>query len=545
MNRKKLIEPLFLRLVSTRSDTNTLYESVIGETILSWIKSREYFKSYPEHTGAALLEDDTNSREVIWALVKGNNQNDETIILINHYDTVDSYEYGKIQHLALRPDELKNELSKRNFGKNIRLDLESKDWIFGRGTADMKAGVAIHLSLIEEFSKENFNGNILFLSVPDEETLSRGMLSAVKLIHDLKEKYRLKYILTINSEPYYNMMKNKAIIYEGSVGKIMPVVYVKGVKSHVGDPYNGINPSLILANIQMLTELNVNLSDKVEFDATPPPIWVNLKDRKKAYDASIPEAATGYFNWLTFTKTPTEILEKMITISEKALEVTLNHFSKSYSEFCKLTNDVEEEMRFIPNTFTFEDIFKEAIVKGGTSFINSYEDFQKDIKELVDKNEITLPEGTIRLLEYTADYIDLEGPSVVVAISGPYYPHISNFLIKNGDRFTLSNRVNKISKELYNVEYEKNLYFMGMSDLSYAGWLGNQEDIDVITANSPGWGNLYSVPFDEMRTLDMPVVNIGPWGKDLHKITERVYGPDVYERVPEIISRLIKELLDS
>lgn len=59
------------------------------------------------------------------------------------------------------------------------------------------------------------DGNILLISVPDEETLSRGMLSAVNLMTELKEKYALEYVITINSEPYFNQTKGKAIYYEG------------------------------------------------------------------------------------------------------------------------------------------------------------------------------------------------------------------------------------------------------------------------------------------------------------------------------------------
>ena len=30
----------------------------------------------------------------------------------------------------------------------------------------------------------------------------------------------------------------------------------------------------------------------------------------------------------------------------------------------------------------------------------------------------------------------------------------------------------------------------------------------------------------------MAGINIGPWGKDFHKLTERVYKEDLYERTP-------------
>ncbi len=540
-NRKELIEQLFLRLVATRSDTNTIYEKVIEEIILTWLKSRDYFKDNPELVGTRAIDKDPHHREVVWGLVRGKGSN--TVIMLHHHDAVDIEDYGKYKNLALRPDELRQAMLSKKNGKNVQEDLESGEWVFGRGTADMKAGAAIQLGLLDEFSRlQNFDGNLLLLSVPDEESLSLGMLTAVELMSDLQRQFGLNYILALNSEPYFNNVKNKAIMYQGSVGKIMPIIYVKGVKSHIGDPYNGINPSLILANIQGLTELNVSLCDRVGDDATPPPIWVNLKDRKKAYDASIPDAATGYFNWLSFTRSPSEILMQLKVICEKALTMTMQKFERSYLDYCLLTDDEPDVIQFEPQVIDFAQLYQTALEQGQERFLAAYENFQESIGEDLGKNSMTLPEAGIRLLEFVADYVDLEGPTVVVAVSGPFYPHVSNHLIEGGDRFNLHERVNRISSELFRVAYSSQAYFMGISDLSYTSWSGKDDDIKAFVGNSPGWNRIYKIPFAALQTFKMPVLNVGPWGKDLHKASERVNARDVYERIPEIISRLIKEV---
>ncbi len=542
INRRERIEPLFLRLIAARSDTNTSYELVIEEILLNWLKSRSYFTQNPDHVGTWRVANDQHHREVVWALVKG--RGNRTIVMVHHHDAVDIEDYGKLKYCALRPDELMKQLASRHLPRSARKDLESGEWLFARGCADMKSGAAIQLALLEEFSElEDFDGNILLISVPDEETISKGMLSAVDLIIELRDKFQLNYILTINSEPYFNQVKDKAIMYEGSVGKIMPVVFVKGVRSHISDPYNGINPSLILAHIQYLSELNVELCDQVNDDATPPPVWVNLKDRKRAYDASIPDAASGYFNWLTFTRSPVEVLDTMRDISQKALDEVMNRMLRSYSEFCRMNKDEETELDFVPRVFDFKSLCQLAVEKGGDHFLALYEEYQLLLNELLSRNEIVLPEATIRLIEFTADYVDLEGPAVVVAVSGPYYPHVSNTLLENGERYQLAERVNAISLKRYGVEYSSKSYFMGISDLSYASWVGNEEDVKVIKDNSPGWDTIYRIPFAGIQKLKMPVVNIGPWGKDLHMMTERVYLKDVYERVPEILAQLITDIL--
>lgn len=536
------IKSLFLRLVATQSDTNTHREAYIEEQILHWIKEQPYFSEHNEYCGAHPIKDDPYQRNVIWSLVKGTGN--KTVVLMHHHDAIDIEEYGKLKSVALRPDELAEALAKRKIPAHAKTDLESGNWTFGRGVADMKSGAAIQLVLSSYFSElEDFEGNILLLSVPDEETLSRGMLSAVTLMTSLRDQYDLDYLLTINSEPYFNQTKGKAIFYEGSVGKIMPVLFVKGVKSHIGDPFNGFNPSLVLSDLQRKTELNIDLCDIIGQEATPPPVWVNLKDRKKAYDASIPEAATGYFNWLTFNRSPKNIMDKLVSLSNRSLRDTLIYFEDAYENYCALTGEVFSKITFVPKVYTFGQIFNKAIEEIGASFEVSYSLFQEDINALLVENAITLPEATTRLVEFVQDAIDLEGPAIIVALSGPYYPHVNNKTIDKKLPFSLEEVINNISVEKYNLSFESQGYFMGISDLSYVTWSGNDEDISMIKANSPGWDVIYRIPFRNLSTLNMPVVNIGPWGKDLHMVTERVLTQDVYERIPFIIKELIIKCL--
>lgn len=46
-----------------------------------------------------------------------------------------------------------------------------------------------------------------------------------------------------------------------------------------------------------------------------------------------------------------------------------------------------------------------------------------------------------------------------------------------------------------------------------------------------------------MQALSLPVINIGPWGKDCHKYTERVFKPDLLERTPQMLMWAIEYLL--
>ena len=60
----------------------------------------------------------------------------------------------------------------------------------------------------------------------------------------------------------------------------------------------------------------------------------------------------------------------------------------------------------------------------------------------------------------------------------------------------------------------------------------------------PFFNSLYDIPVSEIESISMPCINIGPWGKDFHKLTERVLKQDLYERTPAILRHAIGLVLD-
>ena len=51
---------------------------------------------------------------------------------------------------------------------------------------DMKAGLAVQFSMLERAMNGEFDGNLLLITVPDEEVNSQGMLEAVPVLKALE-----------------------------------------------------------------------------------------------------------------------------------------------------------------------------------------------------------------------------------------------------------------------------------------------------------------------------------------------------------------------
>lgn len=538
------IERIFYDLVLIRSDTGTLLERDIEKYLYEVVSNMEYFRKKPELCGLYNLESDHLGRSVVWGLVKG--KGNKTIILMHHHDVVDAFDYGILLEYAYNPLKLHSVLRDKDIHDEVNEDLNSGEWIFGRGTADMKAGAAIQVALLEKYAYEkDFEGNILLLSVPDEESFSIGMREAVNLLVELKEKFDLEYKILINSEPHERKEKNTGLLYEGSVGKLMPVIYVRGKKSHVRDAFDGLNPITLLSEIAKRIDLNPDFQDVVGDEISPPPSFVYFRDRKECYDASIPQSAAGYFNILCLNTSPKDILSMLKEICEESFDSALYRINDNYKRsMAKIKGNITN-LPWKSNVKLFTEIYEEAVGESGDSFIKDYNSTIERVMKDYQLGKINMQEGTILLIEKTLEYIKDLSPMVIIAFSPPYYPYVTNRDIKD-----LPNKVSKLSEELnkystqnWNERYEKRNYFMGISDMSYTVLIDSEEVTPYIAPNMPLWGNVYSIPFESMKKLSIPVINIGPWGKDLHKFTERVYKKDLFERTPKLIKHAIDYLL--
>ncbi len=133
---------------------------------------------------------------------------------------------------------------------------------------------------------------------------------------------------------------------------------------------------------------------------------------------------------------------------------------------------------------------------------------------------------------------------IVIAYNVPYYPH--RYFDSEDPKYTnLLNSLDNMrnyAKEKYNVNIEKENFFMGISDLSYTG-LDEKFNIESICGNMPGLGYTYNFPEKELKKFDIPSVVFGGFGKDFHKYTERLNIPYSMDIVPELYMYILKEML--
>lgn len=546
------IQEILYGYIKAESITYSPAEKCAEEYFLQYFRKQPYWQAHPDYVGRYPIPDDPFGRAAAFAMVRG--EGPDTVVFVHHCDVVTVEDFKLLKPLAFSPDELEQELLRLrdSLPPPVQSDLDGGGYLFGRGVCDMKGGGSIQMALLNRYSQlvqrdpTALPGTLIVLSVPDEENLSAGMRAAVLLLAEFREKYGLRYRLMINSEPHQRKNPEKGVFSLGSVGKLMPFVYVRGSLAHVGKVFEGFNPLNLMSEIVRRTELNLDLSDVVGTEAAPPPTWLYLRDRKIKYDVSMPLAVTGCFSILTLNQTPASILHKVRAICEESFDAIVEQMDASYARFLRTTGQPPKTLPWRTNVVDFAALYQEAESKYGTLFRQEYEAEIKRLEQELAQSRITLLECNFSLVDFVYNYIDDLSPRVVFGLIPPYYPNVANLFLNDLDPAvrTLDRTLSEFTKAAFGQEYASEYFYTGISDLSYTSISDSQEIIRSLERSMPLFGRLYGIPAAAIEQISMPCINIGPWGKDFHKLTERVLKQDLYERTPRIIQYALETIFD-
>ena len=327
------LRSLLCELVSWDSRTLTDGERAFAPKLEAKLKELAYFKDNPDQLE---LHDAGLGRHAVTALYK-HPEATETIVLISHFDTVWTEEYGVLESLAFYPEELTKILSEPKHNADLpeaaRIDLETGNYLFGRGTMDMKMGLALHMQLIEKASVEKWPINLILTTVPDEEVNSAGMRAAVTELVRIREEQGLTYKLFLNSEPSFsqNPTDIAEYVYSGTIGKIMPAALFYGKETHVGEPMKGMTANYIASYLTQRMEWNELFRETDLGETTPLPVSLQQKDLKLQYSTQTPYRAVALYNVFLMKRTASEVMDLFEQVALEAMSAC----NDSYKVICE------------------------------------------------------------------------------------------------------------------------------------------------------------------------------------------------------------------
>ena len=522
------LRSLLCELVSWDSRTLTEGERTFALKVVEKLKALDYFQVHPSHLD---LHDAGLGRKLVTALYK-HPQATETVVLISHFDTVWTEEYGVLESLACHPEELTKKLMEPAFKKDLpedaRVDLETGKYLFGRGTMDMKMGLALHMQLIEKASVENWPINLILTTVPDEEVNSAGMRAAVTELVRLRDEHDLTYKLYFNSEPSFsqNPADIKEYVYSGTVGKIMPAALFYGKETHVGEPMKGMTANYIASFLTQRMEWNELFRETDLGESTPLPVSLQQKDLKLQYSTQTPYRAVALYNVFLLKRNATEVMDLFEQVATEAMAACNEHYRAICDrEQVKGVGDVK--------VLRYEQLLAHAIQKLGHAEVERWK------QEALQNDAWDDREKSLRIVDNLMIQCQELAPATVLLYAPPYYPAINS----SGDPLVQESieLMKEVAKTFDNT-VEQVHYFNGICDLSYVNYEDDANGWIAFENNTPVWGATYSIPFEEMAQLKAPVLNVGPFGKDAHQRTERLHVDSAFVEMPVMLEILMKNM---
>ncbi|MBR2001784.1 MAG: M20/M25/M40 family metallo-hydrolase [Firmicutes bacterium] len=542
---RKRIEQIALELTSQLSVLDTPDEILIAEKVYSIMSEMKYFKAHPENLYFVPVKGDKLGRKSVVAIVNGEKKpSDKTVVMIGHIDTVGISDYGPLAEYANQPLVLTEKFKEIELPAQVKKDLESGEYLFGRGIFDMKSGDAIIMALMEMISDdiENFEGNLIYGAVCDEEGNSGGMLNVVPELCRLQDEKNYDYLALLDTDymtEEYEGDENK-YVYVGTVGKLMPTFFVVGKETHVGESFKGIDPNQIAAEITRRINLNPEFSDVAEGEVTLPPVTLKQRDLKPEYSVQIAKTAVVFFNYATHCSTPDQVLDKMVKAGQECFQNVVDMLNERYEAFCEMAHRPFHKLPWEARTMTYHQLCEVVKAEVGEEFDAKVQAYAE---ELMKDETIDARDRNTHLVEYVHGMWSDKNPVLIVYFSQPYYPHIYIKGDEPKEKALLDAVADAVdtTKTDYKLVYKK--FFPYISDLSYGAAPREDGIIEAFMENMPGYGTVYNLPMKEMQRLNLPVLDIGSFGKDAHKFTERIEKKYTFEVAPELVYKTVMNLL--
>jgi arginine utilization protein RocB len=254
-------------------------------------------------------------------------------------------------------------------------------------------------------------------------------------------------------------------------------------------------------------------------------------------------AAYVYYNMLVYTWTPKEVLQKLKQHAETAFVNALTIYEQRYQEYCRRSGEPQRERAWRPKVLTYEELHKLLVIEHGSMYEEHMEQFKQQL--LLDRS-LDLRMYTVRVVEEAWKWMKDKSPAMVLFFSSLYSPRVE-VTGKNRKEQQLISVLDDAVRTIqtsYDHPIRVKPFFPYISDMSFVSLSDDEEAILTETANNPAWRSKLHVNYQDIRDLDVPVINIGPYGHDAHKKYERVEVPYSMFIVPNLTNLVVQGLLE-
>lgn len=535
-------------MVAIPSVNGTSGEKDIGLYIESYLRDIPYFKDHPEEVIVQILKDDKLNRRNVFAVLEGRrSRSNRTIILHGHTDTVGVEDYGLLKKYCFDSEALIEAIGNVPLSDEVKEDLQSGLYMFGRGSVDMKSGDAVLMAIARLMSErlDQLEGNLIFAFNPVEENMHTGMIESLDFYLKMQNERGYEYIFAINNDytcPLYTGDKHN-YIYTGAVGKLLPSFYILGKSTHVGQCLEGFDASLIASRLVEKIDLNTDFCDGYEGEYSLPPSVLKISDLKDFYNVQTAQEAFVYFNYFVHDSSILDVTGKLITAAHDSLVDVQNRIKESSEIYYDKVKMDYIPFEYEPNVYEYKQIYELA----RDNYDGDFDEYIQSYIARADDRASDIRDKMMLLVKELSQIAKISAPAIVFFYTPPYCPHST--LHEEVDREKkLIDSIGKILKDIEKeeeVEYKMLHFYPSLSDSSYIKIDDPKESVEALCEDFPEIDKLYPIPFDKIKGLNIPAFTFGTYGKDAHKWTERVHKPYTFGVLPKLIEKTIRYYLEA
>ncbi len=237
-------------------------------------------------------------------------------------------------------------------------------------------------------------------------------------------------------------------------------------------------------------------------------------------------------------------MDKMKEVAIKSFDNIVQYTNESYKDYCKKGNHLYTVLPWLTRVYSWDDFYNELATIHGDKYKVYIHNFAKQLHE--ENPAMDLRDFSMKVIDESWNkWSDDKSPAIIIYFSSLFYASIDTTGKTKQER-ELIDSVEKSINLVQNYSDKPIVtkkFYPYISDSSFMAISEDRGELRSLENNMPAWGTKYIHPVNDILEINVPVVNIGTFGKDGHKITERVHMKYSFENIPNITFRTIKELL--
>ena len=303
--------------------------------------------------------------------------------------------------------------------------------------------------------------------------------------------------------------------------------------SHTGNPFAGVSAAFLAAQFVHTIDYNPEYGDALNGVAAPPPVSLRLRDGKQAYDVTTPQTAWCAVNLLSHARSPTQVVNDVKRAAQHALNEALATMSQ------RAQRVGVPSLAWQPCVLTYAELRERALANANESSRQRFLQLESTATRDGDPFDWLRRDGQV--VEAAWALSGLAGPAAVVCLAAPFYPLVmlDEHDAKGAQLMQAITRQSSIISHEANQSIQFRPLFIGVSDMSFFAKPINEFERAMLLSNAPTRATQDHIAGSIASAIDAPIVNIGPWGRDYHQRTERLYMPYAFDVLPELVWRVV------